>query len=158
MPHQCNNCEKVYPDGCEAILDGCTDCGNKRFQYIPESVADTEPTVSEMTTQSDPKSTEPNLKPTKQENESQARARTDIVDQSELPDRSQDTTDESDLLHPEEPQIEEILNDQFEGITVLEKGKYELNISEIFNGESKIIKIQEDGKYVVDVSETFKSL
>lgn len=151
MPHKCNTCGTVYPDGCEDILKGCTDCGNKKFEYIPER---------SVTTQKE--NTEPDLKPIVSENESQAKARTDIVDKSELPDKTStpehNSPEEENLLNPEQPQIESILNDQFEGITVLEKGKYELNLSELFSGESKIIKIQEDGKYVVDVAETFKGL
>lgn len=157
MPHKCNNCNTIYPDGCEDILQGCTECGNKKFQYIPDdSVTEeaTEPALQD--------TSEPDLKPSEtiSENDSQAKARTDIVDKSELPDSKPTTNAESDkLVESDEPQqIESILNDQFEGITVVERGKYELNLSELFTGESKIIKIQEDGKYVVDVTETFKGL
>lgn len=153
MPHKCNSCGTIYPDGCEGILNGCEDCGSKKFQYLPETSTE-EDTVS--------KKSDPSLKPDEvtTENESQAKARTDIVDKSELPNStsSSNSPEENELLQKDEPEIESILNDQFEGITVLEKGKYELNLSELFNGESKIIKIQEDGKYVVDVAETFKGL
>ena len=31
MPHQCTNCERVFPDGSKEMLSGCPDCGGNKF-------------------------------------------------------------------------------------------------------------------------------
>ena len=36
MPHQCVRCNKIYDDGSEEILKGCS-CGGKFFFYIKKS-------------------------------------------------------------------------------------------------------------------------
>jgi len=40
MPHQCTNCDEVYPNGTEAILTGCPECGWNRFKYMKEMPGD----------------------------------------------------------------------------------------------------------------------
>jgi hypothetical protein len=37
MPHQCTNCERVFPDGSKEMLSGCPDCGGNKFQFKPDS-------------------------------------------------------------------------------------------------------------------------
>jgi len=34
MPHQCVHCNKIYHDGSNELLKGCTDCGGKFFFFI----------------------------------------------------------------------------------------------------------------------------
>lgn len=34
MPHQCVKCGKMYKDGSEELLKGCSECGGKFFFYI----------------------------------------------------------------------------------------------------------------------------
>lgn len=34
MPHQCVHCNKIYSDGSNELLKGCTDCGGKFFFFI----------------------------------------------------------------------------------------------------------------------------
>ena len=34
MPYKCVNCSKIYGDGSEEILKGCSECGRKFFFYI----------------------------------------------------------------------------------------------------------------------------
>ena len=34
MPHQCVQCNTIFPDGSKEILEGCSDCGGKFFFYI----------------------------------------------------------------------------------------------------------------------------
>ncbi len=34
MPHQCVHCGKVYPDVCEELLKGCSECRGHFFFYI----------------------------------------------------------------------------------------------------------------------------
>ncbi len=37
MPHQCVSCGKLYNDGSDVILKGCTDCKGKLFFFIKQS-------------------------------------------------------------------------------------------------------------------------
>ena len=34
MPHQCVKCGKIFKDGSNELLKGCSDCGGKFFFYI----------------------------------------------------------------------------------------------------------------------------
>lgn len=34
MPHQCVHCNKLYQDGSEELLKGCSNCGGKFFFFI----------------------------------------------------------------------------------------------------------------------------
>lgn len=34
MPYKCVHCSKMYDDGSEEVLKGCSDCGRKFFFYI----------------------------------------------------------------------------------------------------------------------------
>jgi predicted nucleic acid-binding Zn-ribbon protein len=34
MPYRCVHCSKLYDDGSEQVLTGCSDCGRKFFFYI----------------------------------------------------------------------------------------------------------------------------
>jgi len=36
MPHQCVRCGKLYPDGAQELLKGCSDCSGTFFFYIRE--------------------------------------------------------------------------------------------------------------------------
>ncbi|GAB6861075.1 Zn-ribbon containing protein [Haloplanus litoreus] len=46
MPHQCTNCERVFPDGSKEMLSGCPDCGGNKFQFKPDSATET-PTLDD---------------------------------------------------------------------------------------------------------------
>jgi predicted nucleic acid-binding Zn-ribbon protein len=63
MPHQCTNCERVFPDGSKEMLSGCPDCGGNKFQFKPDSATDPptlddeptrEPSVSNSNAESSP--------------------------------------------------------------------------------------------------------
>jgi predicted nucleic acid-binding Zn-ribbon protein len=41
MPHQCTNCDRVFPDGSKEMLSGCPDCGGNKFQFRPDSQTET---------------------------------------------------------------------------------------------------------------------
>jgi predicted nucleic acid-binding Zn-ribbon protein len=41
MPHQCTNCDKVFPDGSKEMLSGCPNCGGNKFQFRPSGSAGT---------------------------------------------------------------------------------------------------------------------
>ena len=34
MPNQCVHCSKIYPDGAEELLRGCSECGSRFFFYL----------------------------------------------------------------------------------------------------------------------------
>jgi predicted nucleic acid-binding Zn-ribbon protein len=53
MPHQCTNCERVFPDGSKEMLSGCPDCGGNKFQFKPDSSTPT-PTLGDDGTSSAP--------------------------------------------------------------------------------------------------------
>ena len=36
MPNQCVHCSKIYGDGAEEILKGCSKCGSRFFFYMSE--------------------------------------------------------------------------------------------------------------------------
>ncbi|MDP6641826.1 MAG: Zn-ribbon containing protein [Candidatus Nanoarchaeia archaeon] len=36
MPHQCVKCGKIYPDGSNELLKGCTSCTSRFFFFIKE--------------------------------------------------------------------------------------------------------------------------
>lgn len=178
MPHQCTECEQLYKDGSDAILDGCEECGNNKFQFVKAE--------SERDPQSIQEATGSN------EDEVQRDARTQMVSDSELsraerdrrfdqdynnnnndnsttkerePQKSDNTEVTEDDL-PSSPtlsverdvsKIKDNLNTQFEGIRVLEHGKYEINLTQLFERNTQVISVQEDGKYVINVPETFES-
>lgn len=172
MPHQCANCQEVYKDGSDAILDGCKHCGSNKFQFVkPAADKAEQPTETTMTSNED---------------EVQKNARTQMVSQSELSraererkyerekeERGQpeDTTREdqssvSEADIPSDPpmsverdisKIKDSLNTQFEGIRVVEQGKYEINLTQLFERNTQVISVQEDGKYIINVPETFES-
>jgi predicted nucleic acid-binding Zn-ribbon protein len=52
MPHQCTNCERVFPDGSKEMLSGCPDCGGNKFQFKPDSATPT-PTLGDDTSVTD---------------------------------------------------------------------------------------------------------
>ncbi len=49
MPHQCVRCNKLYDDGAQEILKGCS-CGGKLFFFIkPERLKEVQEEVSKLT-------------------------------------------------------------------------------------------------------------
>jgi len=57
MPHQCTNCERVFPDGSKEMLSGCPDCGGNKFQFKPDSATPT-PTLGDDDASSAPSSSD----------------------------------------------------------------------------------------------------
>lgn len=148
MPHRCTNCENIVPDESDDLFGGCTECDNESWEYI-ESIDQSG----------------------NRENESQKDARTEFVNDEELPDdKSIDVlqnptagvegSDEDVKTHRKVERIEELrkkLNDQYEGIEVHRKGHYEINLTELYRGTDYIIEIGEDGAYQVRRSENIES-
>ena len=34
MPHECVKCGKLYPDSSPEVLEGCSNCGGRKFIYV----------------------------------------------------------------------------------------------------------------------------
>lgn len=171
MPHQCTTCLHTFEDGATQILEGCPDCGGKKFQFKPTQKQSATPSEQ---TESPPSNGSG-------ESSAQHAARSSVADPSELPSRnftpwpgeepSRTDTSESipdDEVPPEDPyereaweqtqeekrSVDEIrreLNRQFESIRILAPGEYEVNLMELYEKDEYIIALQEDGQYMIEV-------
>lgn len=165
MPHKCTNCDSVYPDGSEDILEGC-DCGSRKFEYVSTQQAEqlrtepTESTVEEHATETD-NSTEPQdptdtledsiiIADDGEEDESQKRARSEVVSDDDLPSTP---TSPTSLGEPERDveEVKQQLHEQFEGIRILEPGNYQINLMKLYKKQECVISLQEDGRYIINV-------
>ena len=49
MPHQCIRCNKMYEEGAEELLKGCSECGGRFFFYIrPEHLEKVQKQIQEL--------------------------------------------------------------------------------------------------------------
>lgn len=134
MPHRCTNCENIIQDESNALLEGCPNCDNKSWEYLENAG-------------------------TSSEDESQRKARTEFIDSEDIPGSS--TADvlqnpnvavsDDNSFEPieESEQVRERLNQQYEGIKVVRKGHYEINLASLYRGHSYIIEVGDDGAYKV---------
>ncbi|MFB6197272.1 MAG: Zn-ribbon containing protein, partial [Halobacteriaceae archaeon] len=153
----------------------CPECGGTTFQYFKGEPSDVESsseenagvsdrvgqaarTVRGMVTddgrsETDSSDESDDAPPT--EDEAQAVARSEMVDDGELPEGrvAQEPTDE----RPDMEELRAELNDQFESIRIIAPGQYELNLMELYDREEYIISLQEDGKYVIEVPDAWHS-
>lgn len=141
MPHRCTECGNTIPDGSQELFDGCNSCDNESWEFLSNSNNNTGSVEEDI---------------------SQKEARTDFVDDEELPNEGinglQNPTagfSEEGEAKPvrETEEIREKLNSQYEGIQVRRKGHYEINLTELYRGGSYIIEIGEDGAYQVKKSD-----
>ncbi len=130
MPHKCTNCEHVIPDESEDLLSGCPDCGTQSWEYVVKE-----------------KSESKKIK----EDKSQKAARTEFVDSTNLPSSNiveglqSHTTKTIDNIS----EIQEQLNNQYEGIKIVRNGKYKINLTELYRGNDYIIELDDNGAYTV---------
>lgn len=146
MPHRCTNCESIIPDESEELLEGCGECGNQSWEYIESESTRSKSNI--------------------EEDNSQKEARTNFVNSEDLPDGEAvdilqnptvqtDREADTEQTHQKVREVEKIrekLNNQYEGIEVQRKGKYEINLTELYRGNDYIIEIGEDGAYQVKKS------
>jgi predicted nucleic acid-binding Zn-ribbon protein len=97
------------------------------------------------------------------EDSAQASARTDVVADDELPERSSEegTGTVVDAPDDDQPSLEELreeLNSQFESIKVVNPGQYELNLMELYERQEYIIALQENGRYVIQVPDSWSDV
>lgn len=57
---------------------------------------------------------------------------------------------------PDISELRKELNDQFEGIRILDPGQYELNLMELYEREETIIALRENGRYVIEPPESWR--
>lgn len=168
MPHKCTECGRTYADGSEDVLSGCS-CGSRKFEFVPNS--DLEDIEKPLVTQDDEWISADDPKhPSQQdgdpmddledsiiiadeqgqEDESQRKARSEVVSRKDLPNTPTSPSDlgqtQSDL-----EQVRQHLHDQFEGIRILEPGQYQLNLMKLFKKQECVISLQEDGRYIINV-------
>jgi predicted nucleic acid-binding Zn-ribbon protein len=185
MPHQCTNCSRTFSDGSKDMLGGCPDCGGNKFQFLPPSAVDDEPsaegapTATQTQTTLDESAARAETAPPEDdiieaptdpipasgadsEDRAQASARRALVSEDELPAATPGTgSNDPDAVPDEEDrpdlaQLREELNDQFESIKILRPGEYELNLMELYDREEYIIALEEDGRYVIDVPDSWR--
>lgn len=136
MPHRCQECQNIIPDEAESLLEGCPECDSRTWEYIEES----------------------------KEDEIQKEARTEFIDKDELPtDESainslQNPTGDADTSRSDKGRVKKLkdveiirenLNKQYEGIKVVENGRYEINLTELYRGNDYVIEVGDDGAYEV---------
>jgi uncharacterized protein len=163
MPHQCTECEHVFPDGSKEMLSGCPECGGNKFQFLPEGTnpetdAESRDGVPESEPAVEPYGSEGSVLGDREtEDRAQADARSSVVDSAELPSRAPPEESESE---PDDgadlSRLREELNDQFESIRIVDHGQYELNLMELYKREEFIIALQENGRYVIEVPESLR--
>lgn len=69
-------------------------------------------------------------------------------------EHASDTIEDPETVSSDPPDQEELrdeLNDQFEGIKIIRPGEYELNLMELYNRETYIISLLEDGRYSIQL-------
>jgi uncharacterized protein len=122
MAYKCVHCNKVYDDGSEEIIKGCSngECHSKFFFYIREEK------LKEITEKS---SESFNLTTN---------------------EKKQIEQDVRDILGRDDEETPVFLD--FESIKVLKPGKYLLDVARLFDRDRPQIYQLEDGKYVVDLS------
>ena len=161
MPHSCTSCGRAFPEGSTDMLSGCPDCGGNRFQFVPESATDTpDESADDTLIEADDDPDAPRRVSTPGDDPAQADARSSMVDPTQLPtsNSNQDRPESEAADDPEpSPDLDELrsqLEDRFESIKILERGRYELNLQELYNRRECIIELQEDGRYAIEVPET----
>jgi len=97
---------------------------------------------------------------TSNEDSAQASARSEVVPEDELPERSDNDGTGTVIKPPEDDQpsldeLREELNSQFESIKVVEPGQYELNLMELYERDEYIIAMRENGRYVIQVPDSW---
>ncbi len=121
MPYRCVHCSKVYKDGSEEILKGCSSegCSSKFFFYLREEK------LKEIL---DKKEKEPELSSVEKE---------------------QIEEDVRDIAGVEDEESPIFLD--FESIKIVKPGKYLLDLGKLFETDKPKIYQIEDGKYVIDL-------
>lgn len=175
MPHKCTNCDAVYTDGDKQILSGCTSCGGQKFEFVNNKSASNQKNVDETTNTNTGADEDDIIVADEGEhvNNVQEKARSEVVsseelkkykdkykkhNEPELQSNSESTRDgTTDASEKDMDELRDVLNEQFEGIKILEPGKYELNLMELYDREEHIISLQEDGKYIIQFSEDVAS-
>jgi|SRR3989338_2509571 len=122
MPYRCVHCSKVYDDGSQEILNGCSngDCHSKFFFYMRKE---------QLQKIAEKEEYEPDLTAV---------------------EKKQIERDVRDILGEESEETPVFLD--FESIKIVKPGKYLLDLSKLFDRERPKVYKLEDGKYIVDLT------
>jgi len=159
MPHKCTNCETRYANGDDQILTGCTECGGQKFEFVNSVEPPSDETPSENDVNDIIVADDENIP----SNDVQEKARSETISeerrrqlQEEYKNKTENNTpfnqsndDEEYDSKPNMDELRDTLNEQFEGIKILEPGKYELNLMGLYERDEHIISLQEDGRYMI---------
>lgn len=139
MLHRCRNCNQVIEGGSDAVLSGCPECGNKSWwAYIDH----------ESTNKFSSKSMSYNR------DDSQNDGREEFVYANAV--NADGTSElvqspEQSASKVENPQaVQTYLNQELDGIRIVEKGKFEINLTQMYRDEDYVIKVDEAGHYTIE--------
>lgn len=135
MPNQCIHCSKIYEDGAQEVLKGCSSCGSRFFFYLSQEKLDK---INE-------------AKESGEINEDSESL--EDLDLSSS-DKKQIEKDVREIAGIEDIEAPVILD--FESVKVLKPGKYILDIPNLFNKRRPLVYKLEDGKYVIDITSNDK--
>lgn len=152
MPHQCTNCGEIHEDGSDDIFDGCSNCDEGTFQFVPDStIENTSEQDESLIDEAEPEQVE--------EDSAQKEARSQVVSDEELQEKAkteteqqEDNTEDTETT-PDTEQVRQVLNDQFESIKICSPGEYELNLMQLYENQDRVISLREDGRYAIHINE-----
>lgn len=142
MPHQCLQCGKIFKEGSTAILQGCPDCGGKKFFFTRVPLGEEERQGLLKETQVD---VEAITKIIEERTGQQVKE-----DDQWLRIKPENIKDILADIEEKKRQVMESLNqekDTVESIAVDDVGSYRINLQRLMEDESIII--HKDGSYLI---------
>lgn len=138
MPHQCVRCSKMYDDGADAILKGCT-CGSRFFFFMKKEAIKAVKELTVQLTEKDKQQLEQDALDFVGENQDEAE-RPVVLDLESIR-----------MLQPGKFEID--LVDLFKGkplVYKLAEGKYVIDIASMFKGNLEDDAVPEPGAIDAD--------
>lgn len=144
MPHQCLNCGKVFEKGSPYLLQGCPECGGKKFFYTKQPLGSEE------------------------RQRLLEKEKVDLDAVAHIVERREG--EEEEWLHIQPDNIKDILqeiqekkrqvakeieqeSEKVESIDVDDPGRYRINVKRLLEDESVII--HKDGSYLIHLPSLF---
>jgi len=151
MPHICTRCSNVFDSG-EDILNGCPNCGWKKFMFVKKKPLD-QKTQLRQQEQIITKAMGVRIPPRRMEKESTAIEQEMLASQRSVPA----ATPSPPLCIPIKKNLEDSKPEgrALESIKITAPGTYELNLPSLFEREELIMAVKE-GTYFIDLTSAFK--
>lgn len=128
MPHKCTKCGTTIEDGSDELLEGC--CDGASFEYIKSA------------------------KPKENTDEIQTENNDEI---EELTKSNMFANMSGGERVTDAEEVSSILDSQFEAVSVVREGVYEINLQKLIEGQTAIIRVEEDGRYNIDIPDAFET-